>query len=394
MADFSLANLNWVNFLVGDMETGFGPFVSVHLTAAGWTTGRIGAALSIGTLASLAAQVPAGILVDNSSHKRSVAAAAIAAIMAALLLLAVLPDIVPVLAVELVQGAAGVVLSLSIAAITLGLSRQEALGERLGNNVRFAAVGAAAGAGLLGLVGGVVSHAAVFIIAAGFGAPALWALSRISRADLLDSHTRTSHHTAPPPAARRCPPQRKFVLLCDRRLLVFMACVGAVLSGQRRPAAAGRCQCRAARRRLGRIHHLRGLDRAANPGRFLFALGRPARASLWTAPTALGRVRGATGARVAARPRRPGGTAGARPGARRRERRRAWCADAARGRRHHPCRRSLQHGTRDGRRGRSASAPPSATSLAGWVAGQRRAYPPRSWPLRPPALLPLSWSGQ
>jgi MFS family permease len=225
VANASLISLDWVNFLVGDMQTGFGPFVSVHLTAAGWTTGRIGAALGAGTVASLLAQVPAGLLVDNSGAKRNVAGAAIVAIMAALLLLALRPGFLPVLAVEVVQGVAGVVLSLSIAAITLALSRQEMLGERLGHNVRFSAIGAAAGAALLGFAGGWFSPAAVFVIAAGFGAPALLALFRIRRADLLTADTRTAHHTAPPPHARRCPPQPMRWLIGDRTLLVFMACV-------------------------------------------------------------------------------------------------------------------------------------------------------------------------
>jgi predicted MFS family arabinose efflux permease len=145
--------------------------------------------------------------------------------MGALLVLALLPEFLPVLAVELVQGIGGVVLSLSIAAITLALSRQEVLGERFGNNVRFAAIGSAAGAGLLGLVGNTFSPSAVFFISAGFGAPALLALLRIRRADLLAADTRTGHHTAPPPNARRCPPQPMRKLMVDRRLVVFMACV-------------------------------------------------------------------------------------------------------------------------------------------------------------------------
>ena len=225
MADASLASLDWLNFFVGDMQTGFGPFVSVHLTAAGWTTERTGVALSIGTIASLLAQVPAGLLVDASHSKRGLAATSIVAIMAALLVLAVMPQTLPVFAAEVLHGGASVVLSLSIAAITLSLTRQEMLGERLGHNVRFAAIGAALGAGLLGLVGTTLSHTAVFIIAAAFGAPALVALARISHAHLLAADTRTGHHTAPPPHARRGPPKPMPWLLADRRLLVFMGCV-------------------------------------------------------------------------------------------------------------------------------------------------------------------------
>ena len=59
-----LRGLDWLNFLVANFQTGFGPFVSVYLTGAGWTQGAIGAALSAGTIASMASQVPGGALVD------------------------------------------------------------------------------------------------------------------------------------------------------------------------------------------------------------------------------------------------------------------------------------------------------------------------------------------
>ena len=69
-----LRGLDWLNFLVSTFQTGFGPFVSVYLTSAGWTQGAIGAALSAGTIASMASQVPAGVLVDRTRNKRTAAA--------------------------------------------------------------------------------------------------------------------------------------------------------------------------------------------------------------------------------------------------------------------------------------------------------------------------------
>jgi MFS family permease len=227
VASASLASLSLVNFLVADMQTGFGAFVSVHLIKAGWDPGHIGAVLSAGTIAAIIAQVPAGMLVDGTSYKRNVAAAAIVAAMVALLVLATAPGFVPVLVAELLGGASGPVLMLAIAAITLALTRQSQLGERLGENARFAAIGAAIGAGLLGLIGTSVSTAAVFVVAACVGVPALLALFRIRRSDLLQAPARTGHHTAPIPSARRCPPEPQWRVLVDRRLLAFIACVAA-----------------------------------------------------------------------------------------------------------------------------------------------------------------------
>jgi hypothetical protein len=32
-----LPGLDWLNFFVANFQTGFGPFISVYLTGAGWT---------------------------------------------------------------------------------------------------------------------------------------------------------------------------------------------------------------------------------------------------------------------------------------------------------------------------------------------------------------------
>ena len=227
MTSASLGSLSALNFLVADMQTGFGAFVPVHLTKAGWDPGQIGAVLSAGTIAAIVAQVPAGMVVDNSSAKRNVAGVAILASILALLVLAAAPGFVPVLAAQVIAGMAGPLLSLAIAAITLALTQQEVLGERLGQNARYAAIGAALGAGMLGFVGSFVSDSVVFYVAAGVGVPALWALFRIHRGELLMAATKTGHLAAPPPVARRRKPVPKRRLLRDRRLLAFIACAAA-----------------------------------------------------------------------------------------------------------------------------------------------------------------------
>ncbi len=45
--------LDWLNLCVANVQTGFGPFLSVYLTTAGWTQTGIGLALSLGTIMSL-----------------------------------------------------------------------------------------------------------------------------------------------------------------------------------------------------------------------------------------------------------------------------------------------------------------------------------------------------
>src|ERR1700726_1440889 len=92
----SLRGLDWLNFFVANFQTGFGPFLSVYLTGAGWTQGAIGAALSAGTVTAMAAQVPGGAFVDAVRSKRAAVAAAIAAIAASALLIAAWPAFLPI----------------------------------------------------------------------------------------------------------------------------------------------------------------------------------------------------------------------------------------------------------------------------------------------------------
>src|SRR6516162_5514926 len=115
----SLRGLDWLNFFVANFQTGFGPFISVYLTGAGWTQGAIGVALSTGTIASMISQVPAGALVDAMRSKRIAAAIAIAAIGASALAIALWPNFLAITAAEALHSFASAVLGPAIAAITL-----------------------------------------------------------------------------------------------------------------------------------------------------------------------------------------------------------------------------------------------------------------------------------
>jgi MFS family permease len=215
-----LANLGWLNLFVADMQTGFGPFISVRLTVAGWNTGQIGAVLSAGTIAAVVAQVPAGLLVDHFANKRLVTAAGIVGTMLALMSIAMHPTFVPVLLAEIASGFTGAVVVLGIAAITLTLTSRAALGERLGSNVRFAAIGAASGSVLLGLVGSWFSPGMVFVAAAACGLPALFVLGRLPGPAMLRRPLRPAAKQEPPPLAKKW-------LLRNPSFLAFLACCAA-----------------------------------------------------------------------------------------------------------------------------------------------------------------------
>src|SRR5579875_3230732 len=78
-------------FFVADVQTGFGPFVAVYLTASKWTQTDIGLILTVGGLVSLLAQIPAGATIDAVRSIRSAAALALTGIGLSALALAVWP---------------------------------------------------------------------------------------------------------------------------------------------------------------------------------------------------------------------------------------------------------------------------------------------------------------
>src|ERR1700730_2563754 len=215
-----LRGLDWLNFLVANFQTGFGPFVSVYLTGAGWTQGAIGAVLSAGTIASMASQIPAGALVDAMRSKRRAAAAAIVAIAASALAIALWPNFLAIVAAEMVHSFASAVLGPAIAAITLVLVDPRAFGERLGRNARYAAIGNAVAAGVMGACGYYLTDRAVFLFAAMLGIPALVALETLREAD--SGPLRPSHTASTQPPGRPC--NRSWEFLQDRRLIAFAGC--------------------------------------------------------------------------------------------------------------------------------------------------------------------------
>jgi MFS family permease len=175
----SLSGLDWFTFFLGDLQTGFGPFISVYLVTQKWNQTEIGIVLSIGALASLISQVPAGALIDAVRSERGAAASAVLAIGGSALVIATLPFFLAVAAARALQSVASALLGPAIAAISLGLVGRNALSQRLGRNARFASAGNGAAAALMGALGHFLSAQAVFFVTAAFAVPALAALFRI-----------------------------------------------------------------------------------------------------------------------------------------------------------------------------------------------------------------------
>jgi MFS family permease len=207
--------LDWFNFFLADIQTGFGPFVAIYLTAQAWTQFDIGLVLTAGGLVALACQMPGGALVDAVRSARFVAGLAIAAICLSALALAIWPTFTVVMAGRILQAAASCVLGPVIAAISLGLVGHAALGARLGRNARFASIGNGVTAAAMGACGYLVSNQAVFFLTAAFALPALFAIANIPAGRVQD----------PKNVGPGAPSATVRSVLSDRRLLAFAGCI-------------------------------------------------------------------------------------------------------------------------------------------------------------------------
>ena len=175
----SARGLDWFVFCVADVQTGFGPFVSVYLTTQKWTQVDIGLVLSIGSIVGLIGQMPGGLIVDAARRERLVAAVALSAISASALAYALLPVFPVIFAAATLHAAASCVLGPCIAALSLGLVGYAGIGARLGRNARFASLGNGIAAAAMGAIGYFFSAHAVFFVTAALLVPTLFALSHI-----------------------------------------------------------------------------------------------------------------------------------------------------------------------------------------------------------------------
>jgi MFS family permease len=181
----SRRGLDWMNFFIADVQTGFGTFVAFYLAQQGWSHDRVGIALSVGGIAGVVSQIPGGALTDALTWKRGLTAIGIVMIGAAALLLALAPTFVSVIAAELLHGTTAGIITPAIGAISLGLVGRRAMSLRTGRNYRYAAAGHVLTAGLMGLAGTYVFTGGMFIAAAALCVPALIALAFI-RGDEID----------------------------------------------------------------------------------------------------------------------------------------------------------------------------------------------------------------
>jgi MFS family permease len=211
--------LDWLNFFLADVQTGFGTFVAFYLARLGWPQASIGMALAVGSFVGVLGQIPGGALSDAIHWKRALAAIGILMICAAALILALLPDRLFVFLAEILHGLTAGIITPAIGAMSLGIVGRRAMSSRTGRNYRFAAAGNGLTAAAMGAAGAYLSESAIFLTAALLCVPALIALASI-RADEID-YTR-ARNAAKGDTAK---PARLRDLARNRALLMFAGCI-------------------------------------------------------------------------------------------------------------------------------------------------------------------------
>src|SRR5580704_2515730 len=209
--------LDWMNFFLADVQTGFGTFVAFYLAHLGWSERSVGVALTAGGLAGVLSQIPGGALADAVRWKRGLIAIGIIMIGAAALILAIRPTFLLVMVASVLQGSTGGIITPAIGAISLGLVGRRGMSLRTGRNYRYAAAGHAVTAALMGFVG-VYAMGAIFGAAAALCVPALIALSLIRPQEI--DHARARNAGGGHRAAQI---GRVTDLLKNRRLVLFTA---------------------------------------------------------------------------------------------------------------------------------------------------------------------------
>ncbi len=214
--------LDAVNFFLADVRQGLGPYLAIYLlTEQRWDEAHIGLVMSVATIAGIAAQTPAGALVDATRAKRLMMAGAALIVTLASLLLPLFPAFWPVAISQSIANAAEVTFPPTLAAVSLGIVGHSAFTARIGRNETFNHAGNAAAAGLAGALGYALGPPAVFYLLAFMSIASLVSVLAIPEAAIDHDLARGLDDTD----ATGGQPRGLSILFTCRPLLIFAACV-------------------------------------------------------------------------------------------------------------------------------------------------------------------------
>jgi MFS family permease len=208
-----------LNFFLADVQTGIGPFLAIYLAEYGWDEQRVGIALTVGGIAGILTQTPAGALVDRLRSKRALITAGIVALAAGALLIALVPTFWSVMSAQVLIGGTSSIFGPAICAVSLGIVGHRLFDRRQGRNQAFNSAGNVVAAVSMGLLGYFISNRSIFVFVMVSTVPTILALLMI-RPDEIDYELSRGANEGDEDAT----PVRAHALFKDRPLLIFLVC--------------------------------------------------------------------------------------------------------------------------------------------------------------------------
>ena len=215
----TLRGLDWLNFLLADVRTGVGPFLAIYLAGYKWDEERVGLALTVGGIAGILTQTPAGALVDSLRSKRALVGVGVAALAAGALLIALFPSFWTLMGAQVLIGGTSSVFIPAICAMSLGIVGHAAFDTRQGRNQTFNSAGNVTAAVLMGLLGYLVSNRSIFLFVVALSVPTILILFLIRPAEIDYEVARGANDGEKGGKA-----ESVWVLFRDRPLVIFLVC--------------------------------------------------------------------------------------------------------------------------------------------------------------------------
>ena len=216
------AALDWLNFFLGNVKDGLGPFLAIFLMSSQhWDAGSIGIVLTIGGITTAVARGPFGALVDAVRWKRTLIAVGVLTVALAAVAMALIPTFWSVAAAQLFTGAADAIFPSAVAAISLGIVGRKMFTHRVGRNEAYNHAGNVATAIVAGIAGYLIDPSAVLWIVAGLAFACIFATYAVN-ANAIDHDVARGaddcdHHKNEPSGLK--------VLLENRALLLFTTAI-------------------------------------------------------------------------------------------------------------------------------------------------------------------------
>lgn len=217
----SLRGLDGLNFLMADVRDGLGPYLSVFLKGSQhWQAGEIGIAMATSSIAAAVCQIPAGLMVDSLKIKRLLVAASGLLVAAGCLIIAFFPTLGPVIAAQMMLGAASAVIPPALAALSLGIVGRRMLDARISRNESFNHGGNFIAASLVGVTGQYLGYHWIFYLICIFAIASAAVVTLIKPADIDHALARGGEDPK-----SNCEPIPFRDLLKRRDLMIFLASV-------------------------------------------------------------------------------------------------------------------------------------------------------------------------